>query len=147
MGLFSKQGAEAFLGKVFVMGEHFGEPSLSHRLHGDTICQTIRFVRAGFIQGEPGQEGLMRLWDHVNLRVDKDPASERDGFGPELRVGGAQVGEDFNEHFLGGDDLSITQCLAEGQRAGVPVVFGIDKGDPGESIRKDCSHEERFGVP
>jgi hypothetical protein len=52
-----------------VVGENFGQPFQAHRLHRNTIDQTVPFVWTGTVKFEPGNKGFVTLWKNANGRI------------------------------------------------------------------------------
>ena len=59
-----------------------------------------------------------------------------------------ESGEKLVQHFIGGDDLGVSEGLAQRESGNMPLVALVGKGDPVEGIGKNPPHSTgRLGVP
>src|SRR5215475_11815269 len=63
-----KQDLKAFLGKVPVVGEHRGEPLLTHHQHGGTIREAVVLIRPGQVEGQSLEKARPRLREDRQTR-------------------------------------------------------------------------------
>lgn len=60
------------------MSKNVADTSLTHCMHRDTICQTVAFVRAGFVQRETCHKCFMTLWRNFDIRAAENSFSLND---------------------------------------------------------------------
>ena len=65
----AKQGVEAILLEMAVVGKDVGDVVMTHGLHGDAVGQTVAFVRALAVQLEPGQERFAALRNNAHIGI------------------------------------------------------------------------------
>jgi hypothetical protein len=55
-----------------VVRQYLRDPLVPHRLHGDAVGQAIPLIGAGLVQGQSGEEGLVRLLPDEDVGVGLD---------------------------------------------------------------------------
>ncbi len=144
----SKQDGESFLHEMTIVRQDLGDAFLSHRLHRNAVGQAVFLIGAGFVEAITSHKRLMGLWAHENAGVIDDRVEiKARSFAGQTAVT-AEVGQEFNEYFLGGDDLRSSDGTACLNGSPVPLVAGTSQGDPIYSIRENPPHRAgRLGVP
>jgi len=139
---------KAFLGKVPVVGQHLGEPLLTHHLHGGTIREAIMLIRPSQVEGQ----GLEKA--SPGLREDSEAWSVQQG----LNIPGRQRAESWCRQTVIGEELGEdlvrrvqvvrgVQGRIERRDTRVPPVSAAEQGNPVERIDKEAPHAGRLGVP
>ena len=90
----SEQRDESFLSEVVIVRQDFGDAFPPHRLHRDGVGQAVPFIRAGFVEGQAGEErpaGLRanrdgRIGAEVADKVNDFPTEDRPGLAKALRT-------------------------------------------------------------
>ena len=111
------------------------------------IGQAVCLVRAGFVQGKTIVKALPGLRQHGNRRIGENAVRLQRGGSAKLGCV-TESGEKLVQHFIGGDDLGVSEGLAQRESGNMPLVALVGKGDPVEGIGKNPPHSTgRLGVP
>jgi hypothetical protein len=65
----AEQRPEAFLLKMPVVGENFGQPFLAHRLHRNAVCQAVAFVGPRSVESHAGEKRSPALRNDTDASV------------------------------------------------------------------------------
>ena len=111
----TEKGVKAFLLKMPVVGENFGQPFPPHRLHRNAIRQAVALVGTGSIElpgrqeTTPGSAGPREQRNSSRMRSTLPHALRRNCSGAV-----AEKSEVFGQHFVGCNDVrSLPTRLSE----------------------------------
>ncbi len=97
-----QQHVEAFLAEMLIMRENVADLALTHRIHRDTIRQTVAFVGTRFVKSETSHECRVALGHYFDVGTAENLLSLSDRSTGFLTVLRKEI-QQLYENVFGGD--------------------------------------------
>jgi hypothetical protein len=143
----AEQRTEAFLLKMPVVGENFGQPFLAHRLHRNAICQAVAFVRPRSVESHAGEKRGPALRNHTDAGIIENALSICKGFAAHRFGSRRKEGEILHQNFIGGNEKRGFPLGRKGQSPPVGAITEIRQRNPVEGVGEKSGHASLLGQP
>jgi hypothetical protein len=129
------------------MRKNVSNTSLMHRMHRDTICQTIAFVRTSLVQRETGHECFMTQRRNFDVRPAENSFSLSDCAMAGLFAILRKEIQEFYKHVFSCDQFGFRNQFTGCDCALMPLVSGVEERHKIESVNECDFQGCCFGAP